>query len=36
MNEACGKLIAVYTGAHGMANNLDMVLDAAKELKKQQ
>jgi glycosyltransferase involved in cell wall biosynthesis len=31
-----GKLIAVYTGAHGMANNLDMVLDAAKQLEKQQ
>ena len=30
-----GKFIAVYTGAHGMANNLDMVLDAANELKKQ-
>ncbi|AOV08778.1 glycosyltransferase family 4 protein [Sporosarcina ureilytica] len=27
-----GKFIVVYTGAHGMANNLDMVLDSAKEL----
>lgn len=28
-----GKQIAVYTGAHGMANNLDLVLDVAKDLK---
>ena len=35
LNEHAGKLIAVYTGAHGMANNLDMVLDAAKELEEQ-
>ncbi len=32
LDENAGKFIAVYTGAHGMANNLDMVLDAAKEL----
>lgn len=31
-DENADKLIAVYTGAHGMANNLDMVLDAAKTL----
>lgn len=30
--ETAGKFIVVYTGAHGMANNLDMVLNAAKEL----
>lgn len=27
-----GKLLVVYTGAHGMANNLDLILDAAKEI----
>lgn len=31
-----GKFIVVYTGAHGMANNLDMVLDSAKELQNKQ
>ncbi|QNG60227.1 glycosyltransferase family 4 protein [Bacillus sp. PAMC26568] len=25
-----GKFIAIYTGAHGLANNLDVLLDAAK------
>ncbi|WLR52980.1 glycosyltransferase family 4 protein [Bacillus tianshenii] len=28
------KFVAVYTGAHGLANNLDTVLDAAKMVKK--
>ena len=32
-NELKGKFIAVYTGAHGLANNLDSVLDAAILLK---
>lgn len=36
IEENAGKFIAVYTGAHGMANNLDMVLDAAKELQSMQ
>jgi len=27
-----GKFIVVYTGAHGMANNLDMILDSALDL----
>lgn len=32
LEENNGKFTVVYTGAHGMANNLDMVLDAAKIL----
>lgn len=27
-----GKTLAIYTGAHGKANNLDVILDSAKEL----
>ncbi|WP_065410240.1 glycosyltransferase family 4 protein [Pseudobacillus wudalianchiensis] len=30
-----GKFIAVYTGAHGLANNLDIILEAAEYLKTQ-
>ncbi|UBH23103.1 glycosyltransferase family 4 protein [Macrococcus armenti] len=32
-NENNGNNIIVYTGTHGLANNLDVVLDAAKEIK---
>lgn len=32
-NENKGNNIIVYTGTHGLANNLDVVLDAAKEIK---
>jgi glycosyltransferase involved in cell wall biosynthesis len=28
-----GKFIAIYTGAHGLANNLDIILDVAHSLK---
>lgn len=31
-DEKTRKFTAVYTGAHGLANNLDIVLDAAKKL----
>lgn len=27
-----GKTIAIYTGAHGKANNLDLIIDSAKEI----
>lgn len=30
----CGDLMAVFAGTHGLANGLDAVLDAAKELKR--
>ncbi|TDM20849.1 glycosyltransferase WbuB [Macrococcoides canis] len=32
-NENKGNNIIVYTGTHGLANNLDVVLDAAKEIR---
>lgn len=28
-----GKFVAIYTGAHGLANNLDIILDSARLLK---
>ncbi|WP_416145270.1 glycosyltransferase family 4 protein [Planococcus koreensis] len=29
-----GKTIAIYTGAHGKANNLDIIIDSAKEIQR--
>ncbi len=34
LEQSSGKLICVFTGAHGIANGLDAVLDAANELKR--
>lgn len=34
LTENSNKFLVVYTGAHGMANNLDMVLDSALDLQR--